>query len=93
MTTGQWRVLGLLVLLLGLEIIRSPSVKGFFTNLIPSGGGGGILSNIMNSQSANVPGKQPIQTVKPDPNTLKCPSGTTAYRASGGNIVCVKTGG
>jgi hypothetical protein len=48
--------------------------------------GTGILANA----PANLPGNQPIQTVKPNPNTLACPSGSIAYRASGGNIICVK---
>lgn len=31
MSKAQWTVAGLLLALLGLEVVRSPSVKGFFT--------------------------------------------------------------
>jgi hypothetical protein len=34
MSKGQWRVLALEAVLLGLEILRSPAVKSFFANLI-----------------------------------------------------------
>jgi hypothetical protein len=40
--------------------------------------------------SANFPGATPIQVTQPDKNTLRCPGGYTAYRASGGNLICVK---
>lgn len=32
MTPGQWTVTGLILLLLGLELIRSSSVRAFFTS-------------------------------------------------------------
>jgi hypothetical protein len=52
----------------------------------------GILGTGIGANApANVPGAAPIQTTKPDPNTLQCPKGFTAYRASAGNIICVKT--
>lgn len=34
MSTGQWRVFGLIMLLLGLEVLRNPNVKAFFTALL-----------------------------------------------------------
>lgn len=34
MTPSQWTVTGLIVLLVGLEVVRSPNVKGFFTGII-----------------------------------------------------------
>jgi len=33
MTTGQWRVFGLLLLLLFLEVLRDPGVGAFFSTL------------------------------------------------------------
>ena len=33
MSEGQWRVLVLLIVLLGLEILRSPNVKAFFAGI------------------------------------------------------------
>lgn len=35
MSSGQWRVIGLLLFLLLLEIIRLPSLQQFFKGLIP----------------------------------------------------------
>jgi hypothetical protein len=43
--------------------------------------------------SANFPGAKPVQVTQPDKNTLKCQAGYTAYRASGGNLICVKNQG
>lgn len=36
MKPAQWTVIGLLVALLGLEAVRSPNVKSFFTNAYAS---------------------------------------------------------
>ena len=33
MSTGQWRVFGLLLLLLGLEVLKNPNVGSFFNTL------------------------------------------------------------
>jgi hypothetical protein len=33
MSSGQWRVLGLLMLLLFMEVIRGGAVKGFFSEI------------------------------------------------------------
>ena len=33
MSTGQWRVFGLLLLLLGLEALKNPSIGNFFNTL------------------------------------------------------------
>ena len=35
MSTGQWRIVGLLFFLLLLEILRLPALQAFFKNLIP----------------------------------------------------------
>ena len=35
MSSGQWRVIGLLLFLLLLEILRSDQVQAFFKGLIP----------------------------------------------------------
>ena len=34
MSTGQWRVFGLIMLLLGLEVLRNPNVKAFMQALL-----------------------------------------------------------
>jgi hypothetical protein len=34
MSRGQWRVLVLLLVLLGLEVLRSPNVRTFFSGLL-----------------------------------------------------------
>ncbi len=34
MSTGQWRVLVLLLVLLALEAIKYPAVSGFFKNIV-----------------------------------------------------------
>lgn len=34
MSTGQWRVFGLLLLLLGLEALKNPNIQSFFKALI-----------------------------------------------------------
>lgn len=33
MTSGQWTVTGLILILLGLEVLRSKNVHAFFTNI------------------------------------------------------------
>lgn len=36
MTTAQWTVIGLLVFLLGLEVLRVPQIRTFFSSLYSS---------------------------------------------------------
>lgn len=61
MSQGQWRTLALLGLLLGLEIIRSPTLQTFFKS---------ILAHPVQSQGSTV-----VPTVKGTPTPTRTSSG------------------
>jgi len=87
---GQWRVLVLLLVLLGMEIIRSDVVQVFFKTIIGRMPFASAVQDTGLVPSANISGSPGIQTAQPDKNTLQCPSGFKAVRASGGNLICIR---
>lgn len=61
MSNGQWRVLALLGILLGLEIIRSPTLQTFFK---------GILTNPLASVSTQKSTSGTSTSTKPGTGTI-----------------------
>ena len=60
MSSGQWRALVLLLVLLGLEIIRSPVVQAFFKGIITNPVSGITFSTPKNTTSTTQTSNTPI---------------------------------
>jgi hypothetical protein len=58
MKQGQWTVLVLLLVLLGLEVLRSQNVRDFFTSLLPAN----IIANIGNKDTGTTTTKSTTTT-------------------------------
>jgi hypothetical protein len=78
MSQSQWTVIGLIILLLGLEVVRSQNVKSFFT---------GIYANFNTAlSSASAPAATGTETPASSTTTTPAKSSPSKYPAFKGPI-------
>lgn len=82
MSNSQWTVTGLLILLVGLEVVRSPNVKGFFTGIFSNFntalGGAGATTPVTGKEAPAPPTGKTTTPGKANPSIWPAP-GTTVY--------------